>query len=584
MSLLQISEPVNQVQEQSQIAIGIDLGTTNSLITIVENDAIKIIPNSNGDYMIPSIVNFDIDGNFIGIGNNHNAVYAISSSKRLMGKGIGDLNLLTNFTHRELICTTTSNTDAIYLQIANKKISAIELASHILFYCKQIAEQYLACEVQKAVITVPAYFDEAAKNATKQAAELAGLQVIRLLNEPTSAAFAYGLQQNYHGTFAVYDLGGGTFDVSVLRLNKQVFQVLGVSGDNNLGGDDIDFMMVQNGFANNILQAKNIKEMLSSNDYVDNINREQFNTLIEPLIAKTMHIFNNLLSELGLSYDDLDGLMLVGGSSYIPAIKQRFANFLPQQKILSHINGQYVVAMGAGLQAHNLTNSKNNLLLDVNPLSLGIETMGGIVDKIILRNSTIPVAKSKDFTTYANNQTAIKLHIVQGEREFAQDCRSLAYFEVKNLPPLPAGAIRLSITFALDADGLLTVKAFEHLTKQQLQVAVNACYALPQDEIKSLLLASLQYAKQDMHNRLLAETKVAAQKDIDIISSDIEHIDVDNKNDIIKHLTILKDLLANNADREAILLAQQNLASCSEQLILSKMSKALNIKLNNTAI
>jgi molecular chaperone HscA len=470
------------------------------------------------------------------------------------------------------------------LQIANKKISAIELASHILFYCKQIAEQYLACEVQKAVITVPAYFDEAAKNATKQAAELAGLQVIRLLNEPTSAAFAYGLQQNYHGTFAVYDLGGGTFDVSVLRLNKQVFQVLGVSGDNNLGGDDIDFMMVQNGFANNILQAKNIKEMLSSNDSVANVNRQQFNALIEPLVAKTMHIFNNLLSELGLSYGDLDGLMLVGGSSYIPAIKQLFANFLPQQKILSHINGQYVVAMGAGLQAHNLTNSKNNLLLDVNPLSLGIETMGGIVDKIILRNSAIPVAKSKDFTTYANNQTAIKLHIVQGEREFAQDCRSLAYFEVKNLPPLPAGAIRLSITFALDADGLLTVKAFEHLTKQQLQVVVNACYALPPDEIKNLLLASLQYAKQDMHNRLLAETKVAAQKDIDIISSDIEHIDVDNKNDIIKHLAILKDLLANNADREAILLAQQNLASCSEQLILNKMSKALKTKLNNTAI
>ena len=592
MNLLQITEPTPLKNEQlnQEIVVGIDLGTTNSLISAVINDQLQIIANSNQQSVIPSVVHFDSQGNLLGVGNHiENAKYSIASSKRLMGKGINDLAKI-NFSSSHLVCTQTSTENAIYLQLGGKKISIIEIASYILLYLKQMAEEQLQTTISKAVITVPAYFDESAKLATKQSAKLAGLQVIRLLNEPTSAAFAYGLwQEQENQLYAIYDLGGGTFDLSVLKKHQQVFQVLGVSGNNNLGGDDIDHLLLKKGLANNLAQAKQIKEQLTFQDVTQNVNKEQFNHLISDFTAQTIDLFKNLMTDLNLDFSQLDALILVGGSTYTPFIKQQLAKLISPEKILQNINPEQVVAVGAGLQAYNLTSSKNNLLLDVNPLSLGVETMGGIVDKIIFKNSPIPATKSKDFTTYANNQTAIKLHIVQGEREFASDCRSLAYFEVKNLPPLPAGAIRLQLTFCLDADGLLTVKAYEKITKQFLEVAVNASFALNDDEIKNILLQSLQFAKQDINNRLLIETTISAQKDLDIIYADLQNnqleIDENLKQNIKKQADHLAILLQNNEkNREQIIANQEQLSKISEPLILAKMSHSLKYKLKDTKI
>lgn len=592
MNLLQITEPTPLKNEQSnqEIVVGIDLGTTNSLISAVINDQLQIIANSNQQSVIPSVVHFDSQGNLLGVGNHiENAKYSIASSKRLMGKGINDLANI-NFSSSHLVCKQTSTENAIYLQLGGKKISIIEIASYILLYLKQMAEEQLKTTISKAVITVPAYFDESAKLATKQSAKLAGLQVIRLLNEPTSAAFAYGLwQEQENQLYAIYDLGGGTFDLSVLKKHQQVFQVLGVSGNNNLGGDDIDHLLLKKGLANNLAQAKQIKEQLTFQDVAQNVTKEQFNHLISDFTAQTIDLFKNLMTDLNLDFSQLDALILVGGSTYIPFIKQQLAKLISPEKILQNINPEQVVAVGAGLQAYNLTSSKNNLLLDVNPLSLGVETMGGIVDKIIFKNSPIPATKSKDFTTYANNQTAIKLHIVQGEREFASDCRSLAYFEVKNLPPLPAGAIRLQLTFCLDADGLLTVKAYEKITKQFLEVAVNASFALNDDEIKNILLQSLQFAKQDINNRLLIETTISAQKDLDIIYADLQNnqleIDKNLKQNIKKQADHLASLLQNNEkNREQIIANQEQLSKISEPLILAKMSHSLKYKLKDIKI
>ena len=592
MNLLQITEPTPLKNEQlnQEIVVGIDLGTTNSLISAVINDQLQIIANSNQQSIIPSVVHFDSQGNLLGVGNHiENAKYSIASSKRLMGKGINDLANI-NFSGSHLVCKQTSTENAIYLQLGGKKISIIEITSYILLYLKQMAEEQLKTTISKAVITVPAYFDESAKLATKQSAKLAGLQVIRLLNEPTSAAFAYGLwQEQENQLYAIYDLGGGTFDLSILKKHQQVFQVLGVSGNNNLGGDDIDHLLLKKGLANNLAQAKQIKEQLTFQDVTQNVTKEQFNHLISDFTAQTIDLFKNLMTDLNLDFSQLDALILVGGSTYIPFIKQQLAKLISPEKILQNINPEQVVAVGAGLQAYNLTSSKNNLLLDVNPLSLGVETMGGIVDKIIFKNSPIPATKSKDFTTYANNQTAIKLHIVQGEREFASDCRSLAYFEVKNLPPLPAGAIRLQLTFCLDADGLLTVKAYEKITKQFLEVSVNASFALNDDEIKNILLQSLQFAKQDINKRLLIETTISAQKDLDIIYADLQNnqleIDENLKQNIKKQADHLASLLQNNEkNREQIIANQEQLSKISEPLILAKMSHSLKYKLKDTKI
>ncbi len=610
MALLQIQEPISSPskQDESEIVIGIDLGTTNSLVGYFENNQLKLFTDENGKDLISSKVAFDKDGNFLQAGNLAVGDIEITSIKRLMGKNFSDINKI-NFKNnfiKNLIIDNSQNNQAIALKIGKKTITAIEISAEILKYLKFLAEKNLQQKITKAVITVPAYFDETAKVATKLSAQIAGLEVLRLVNEPTAGALAYGLDNLSKGTFLVYDFGGGTFDCSILKMQNGVFKVLGVAGDNELGGDDIDKILQDNGFKT----AKEIKEELSFRSQSHGLSLSKFNYLINELIEKTIKISVNLLDDLELEPSHIDGVILVGGSTRIPLIKEKLSAIFGENKILTNLDPDRVVAIGACYQAHNLSKTNNNLLLDVNPLSLGIEMMGGIVDKIIYRNSTIPIAKTKEFTTYTDNQTAIKFHVVQGEREFAKDCRSLAEFEVCNIPPLPAGFARVKITFALDADGLLTISSEEKYTEQKQEIIVKPSFGLAENEIKDLLLESLKNSKFDMANRLLAQAIVDAKHDIEIIENDLKNPDIilneDEKNKIINDLKNLKNLCPNNlqenllsfknleqnniennnleneisAKRQEILAIHQQLTKTCEPLILQKVNKVLK---NNIA-
>ena len=445
MALLQIQEPGQEQQnhDANEVIIGIDLGTTNSLVAIIEDEKIRVLADENGHNIIPSIVSYDEAGNLVAVGEIRDGLTTISSVKRLMGK---DKNLRIN--------------------VGPRQIRPEEISAEILKHLKNIAEKNLKKEIHKAVITVPAYFDEAAKNATKLAANLADLEVVRLVNEPTAAALAYGLDNSAEGIYCVYDLGGGTFDVSILKMQKGVFKVLGVAGDNQLGGDDFD-LLISEKLSVNHAAARKIKEELSDQTLVNGLSREEFEKLISPKIEKTFTLTKNLLEDLELEDREIKGVILVGGSTRIPLVRKKLAEIFSAEKVLTNLDPDRVVAIGAAWQAYNLSGHGNNLLLDVVSLSLGIEMMGGIVDKIIHRNSTIPIAMTKEFTTYADDQTGMKLHIVQGEREMADNCRSLANFEIKNIPALKAGLARVAVTFKLDADGLLTVTAQEKFTGEK---------------------------------------------------------------------------------------------------------------------
>lgn len=600
MSLIQIQEPEEILQDATpqEITIGIDLGTTNSLVGIVENNKVKIFTDETGKDIIPSVIYYDnikrcltpfadegfkIEGRAKKVSDTF---FEISSAKRLMGKNE-------------------------YILVGDKKISPEEVSAEILKYLKDIAEKNIrqtrgddSLRVGKAVITVPAYFDEAAKNATKLAAKLAGLEVLRLVNEPTAAALAYGLENSSEGIYCVYDLGGGTFDVSILKMQKGVFKVLGVSGDNHLGGDDFDEMLAKK-LKIDKKEARKIKEELSfqkrcltpfavegnkiedrakkvSDTFFD-VSLEEFEELISGKIARTIDLTTNLLDDLDLTSDEIKGVILVGGSTRIPLIGKKLSEVFGAEKILTNLDPDRVVAIGAAWQAYNLSGNSQNLLLDVAPLSLGIEMMGGIVDKVILRNSTIPTAVTKEFTTYADNQNGIKLHITQGEREFAKDCRSLAHFEIKNIPAMKAGLARVAVTFKIDADGLLTVTAEEKITKTKQEIEVKPTYGLDQNSIKKMLLESLENSKADMENRLLAKTKVDAQKDIMILKNDLKnHPELISKNEqknIEEKILELENLCQNSSDRSAINAALSTLEKSAENLVLAKVNAAIKEKI-----
>jgi molecular chaperone HscA len=537
MQLLQIAEP------EQIVAVGIDLGTTNSLIAIVKDDNAYIIPNQQGEKLTPSVI--ALNDQQLVVGKKLSS--AISSIKRLMGRNFSDLSNKEN--------CFADEAGNIMLQLGAHKFNAVEASSYILKELKNQAEAHLQQTVTHAVITVPAYFDDAARNDTKLAAELAGLKVLRLINEPTAAALSYGI--NKEGYYLIYDLGGGTFDTSLLKMQDQVFQVLATAGDVKLGGDDFDQEIINYFPGIDLFSARFLKESLSTQDQVEYagkiLSRAQFENLIMPYLLKTISLIKKIIKEADIKI--VNGLVLVGGASKMPIIKELLAkNFnIP---IYDEVNGDEVVALGAAIEAQSLAFGSNNLLLDVIPLSLGVELMGGVVEKIIPRNSPIPIAKQVDFTTYEDFQTAIKLHIVQGERELAKDCRSLAKFELKDLPPTRAGAVKVSVNFIVDANGILLVEAKTGHTKQI--ITITPSYGMSDELIKKMLLESQRFAQQDMAEKLLIETKLLAQtliNDIEEILASKHDYNQEQQNFCIAQIALLKEALKQ--ENRIVILAEK---------------------------
>ncbi|CAH3691079.1 TPA: Fe-S protein assembly chaperone HscA [Klebsiella oxytoca] len=613
MALLQISEPgLSAAPHQRRLAAGIDLGTTNSLVATVRSGQAETLPDHQGRYLLPSVVNYQASGLTVGYDARQNAaqdpVNTISSVKRMMGRSLADIE--ARYPHLPFHLQASEN-GLPMIQTTGGLLNPVRVSADILKALAARATEALAGELDGVVITVPAYFDDAQRQGTKDAARLAGLHVLRLLNEPTAAAIAYGLDSGQEGTIAVYDLGGGTFDISVLRLSRGVFEVLATGGDSALGGDDFDHLLADylreqaglNDRSDNRLQRELLdaaiaaKIALSDADtarvnvggWQGEVTRSQFNELIAPLVKRTLLACRRALKDAGVEAQEVLEVVMVGGSTRVPLVRERVGEFFGRTPLTS-IDPDKVVAIGAAIQADILVGNKPDselLLLDVIPLSLGLETMGGLVEKVIPRNTTIPVARAQEFTTFKDGQTAMSIHVMQGERELVQDCRSLARFALRGIPALPAGGAHIRVTFQVDADGLLSVTAMEKSTGVEASIQVKPSYGLTDGEIASMIKDSMSYAEQDVQARMLAEQKVEAARVLEslvsALAADAALLSAAERQAIDDAAEQVRAAAAGD-DADAIKEAIKNIDTQTQEFAARRMDQSVRIALKGQSV
>ena len=609
MALLQIAEPGQSPQpHQRRLAVGIDLGTTNSLVAAVRSGVAAPLPDDRGEVILPSAVRYHADrievGESVRATASQDPLNSIISVKRFMGRGLEDVKQLGGQLPYRF---TQGESHMPFIETVQGAKSPVEVSAEILRVLRQRAESTLGGELVGAVITVPAYFDDAQRQATKDAARLAGLHVLRLLNEPTAAAVAYGLDKNAEGVVAIYDLGGGTFDISILRLTRGVFEVLATGGDTALGGDDFDhaiagWIIEQSGISpdldpgaqRRLLQtACAAKEALTDSasvavaydSWTGELSRAQLESLIDPLIQCSLKSCRRAVRDSGVELEEVSAVVMVGGSTRVPRVRELVGELFGREP-LTDIDPDQVVAIGAAIQADALAGNKRGeelLLLDVIPLSLGLETMGGLMEKVIPRNTTIPVARAQEFTTYKDGQTAMMIHVLQGERELVKDCRSLARFELRGIPPMVAGAAKIRVSFQVDADGLLGVSARELSSGVEASIQVKPSYGLTDGEIARMLQDSFQYAGDDMAARALREQQVEAQRLLEAVQSALDAdgerlLDADERLVIDAGMDSLREL-ATGSDASAIELQIKRLSQLTDAFAARRMDATVKAAL-----